>query len=206
MNIRNILGPSRNFFLLALVVALQVSCSMNRCKQVVDPNPKPATVEPTADATENKDRNGPWATPPHNPSMTQMPNQNSSTSKPTNLEPQNESTAASTTGKTKTPTTIAAPPTAAPSDVENGDKNAPTVKIFKYDGSRQCGQGTPQKIDEMAKSLKGIQILSQENKNDGMMRIQMCGAPTGNANIYEIYQKDMKKAFKKGFREWKPES
>jgi hypothetical protein len=55
----------------------------------------------------------------------------------------------------------------------------------------------------MAKQLKNIKILTQEKKNDGMMRIQMCGAPSGVANVFEIEQKNLKKAIKMGFREWK---
>lgn len=79
-----------------------------------------------------------------------------------------------------------------------------SVHVYKYDNSRQCGQGSKAiSLEEMAKQLKNIKIISQSKKNDGMMRIQMCGAPTGEANVYEIDQKDLKKAVKLGFREWK---
>ncbi len=35
-----------------------------------------------------------------------------------------------------------------------------------------------------------------------MMRIQVCGAPTGNSNVYEIDRKDLEAALKVGFKEW----
>lgn len=76
------------------------------------------------------------------------------------------------------------------------------VKVYKEDGSRQCGQGKAVSIKEMQKQLKNIQIFSAENKNDGMIRIQLCGTPTGNSNVYEIDRKDLEAALKAGFKEW----
>jgi hypothetical protein len=54
----------------------------------------------------------------------------------------------------------------------------------------------------MQKDLGGIQVFSSENKHDGMMRIQVCGAPTGYANVYEIDEKDLEAALKAGFKKW----
>lgn len=76
------------------------------------------------------------------------------------------------------------------------------VKVCKTDGSLQCGQGNPISLEEMQKQLKGIKVYSSLNKNDGLMRIQVCGAPTGNHNIYEIDRKDLEAALKAGFKEW----
>lgn len=76
------------------------------------------------------------------------------------------------------------------------------VKVFKYDGSLQCGQGKKIAPAEMQKDLKGIEVFSSSNQNDGMMRIQLCGSPTGNANVYEIDRKDLDAALKLGFKEW----
>ena len=76
------------------------------------------------------------------------------------------------------------------------------VKVFKADGSLQCGQGKAVSVAEMQKQLKGITVYSSMNKNDGMMRIQVCGAPTGNSNVYEIDRKDLDAALKLGFKEW----
>lgn len=76
------------------------------------------------------------------------------------------------------------------------------VKIYKPDGSLQCGQGKKIALDDMEKELEGIKVYNKENKNDGLMRIQMCGTPTGYNNVYEIDKMDLEKALKKGFKEW----
>jgi PBP1b-binding outer membrane lipoprotein LpoB len=76
------------------------------------------------------------------------------------------------------------------------------VKIFKADGSLQCNQGVKINLDTMAKELEGIQIFSSENKHDGLMRIQLCGKPTGNNNVYEINVTDLDKALALGFKKW----
>lgn len=76
------------------------------------------------------------------------------------------------------------------------------VKVHKPDGSLQCGQGKAIPVAEMQKQLKGILVHSASNKNDGMMRIQLCGSPTGNSNVYEIDRKDLEAALKLGFKEW----
>lgn len=76
------------------------------------------------------------------------------------------------------------------------------VKVYKPDGTLQCNQGKQIPMAEMAKQLAGIQIFSQENLSDGMMRIQVCGAPTGQSNVYEIPKVELKKAIGLGFKEW----
>lgn len=76
------------------------------------------------------------------------------------------------------------------------------VKVYKADGSLQCGQGKAVPVAEMQKQLKNIKVYSSANKNDGMMRIQVCGSPTGNNNVYEIDRKDLEAALKAGFKEW----
>lgn len=83
-----------------------------------------------------------------------------------------------------------------------GSSNVDRVKVFKPDGTLQCKQGKLIPLGEMQKELTGIQIYSAENKNDGMMRIQVCGSPTGNSNVYEISRADLEKALSKGFKEW----
>ncbi len=79
------------------------------------------------------------------------------------------------------------------------------VKVYKPDGSLQCGQGKKIDLEKMSKELKGIQIFSKENKNDGLMRIQVCGAPTGSCNVFQIDQKDSEAALKLGFKVWTQE-
>lgn len=76
------------------------------------------------------------------------------------------------------------------------------VFIYKPDGSQQCGMGEKIDVNEMKKELGKIQVFSQESKHDGMMRIQVCGQPTGQCNVYEIALKDFDEAAKLGFKKW----
>lgn len=76
------------------------------------------------------------------------------------------------------------------------------TKVFKYDGTLQCGMGKAISISDMQKELTGIVVYSAENKNDGLMRIQVCGAPTGKANVFEIDKSSLDKAKENGFKEW----
>lgn len=82
------------------------------------------------------------------------------------------------------------------------EKKVKTVKIYRYDGTLQCGMGKRISIDEMQKELKEIPVLSSAHLNDGLMRIQLCGSPTGDANVYEIEETHLEKAKALGFREW----
>ncbi|MBX2995984.1 MAG: hypothetical protein KF681_14255 [Bdellovibrionaceae bacterium] len=84
----------------------------------------------------------------------------------------------------------------------NEVKPTDRVKVFKADGSLQCGQGKAIPVAEMQKQLKGITVFSAVNKMDGLMHIQACGTPTGQSNVYEIDRADLEKAKKLGFREW----
>ena len=79
---------------------------------------------------------------------------------------------------------------------------ADRVKVHKPDGSQQCGMGKAVSVSEMQKQLGSIQIHKAYNKNDGLMRIQVCGTATGNSNVYEIDRKDLAEAIKAGFKEW----
>lgn len=76
------------------------------------------------------------------------------------------------------------------------------VYVYKADGSLQCGQGQKIAPNEMAKELAPIQVFSSETKNDGLMRIQVCGHPTGYCNVYEISEDDLEQALKLGFKKW----
>lgn len=77
-----------------------------------------------------------------------------------------------------------------------------TTKVYKYDGSLQCGMGKSVSLEDMKVELKGVKVYSFVHKNDGLMRIQLCGSPTGNANVYEISRDDLEKVLALGFREW----
>ena len=84
------------------------------------------------------------------------------------------------------------------------DKKDLTQRVFVYkpDGSLQCGQGEKIELDLMRKDLGSIEVFSSANKSDGMMRIQLCGSPTGYNNVYEIKLSDLEVAIKLGFKKW----
>ena len=77
------------------------------------------------------------------------------------------------------------------------------VTVYKADGSLQCGMGEAVALTVMKKELGSIKVFNSYKRSDGMMRIQLCGSPTGNCNFYEIDQKDLTAALAAGFLEWK---
>lgn len=75
-----------------------------------------------------------------------------------------------------------------------------SIRVAKPDGSLQCEMRAGMLLEEMAKDqLPGVKILSAEKLNDGLMRIQTCGAETGLMNVYTIRHQDLRKAQKAGF-------
>ena len=76
------------------------------------------------------------------------------------------------------------------------------IKVAKEDGTLQCSRGKLIALADMQKDLKEITVFSSSNQNDGMMRIQVCGSPTGNYNVYEILEADLEKAKSFGFKLW----
>jgi len=76
------------------------------------------------------------------------------------------------------------------------------VKVFKYDGSLQCGSGRAIPVEEMQLQLKAVKVFSAANKMDGLMHMQLCGSPTGKANVYEIDRHQLPEVIKLGFKEW----
>lgn len=102
-----------------------------------------------------------------------------------------------------------APPTTPPiKEAQNNAMDANLgatsrrVLVYKYDGSLQCGQGKGVSADSMAKDLKGINVFSSSKRKDGLMHIQVCGAATGSANVFEINEPDLSQAEKRGFKKW----
>lgn len=91
---------------------------------------------------------------------------------------------------------------AAPPPIEEPKMTTERVKVFKYDGSLQCGMGKPISPSDMQKELGAIKVYSAENKYDGLMHVQACGTITGKANVYEIDKKDLEAAQKAGFKLW----
>ena len=71
--------------------------------------------------------------------------------------------------------------------------SADTVRVFRYDGSLQCGMGQAVPLDDMAKELTAvnIRVLSSEKRVVPGFIIALCGAPTGIANVYEIAKDDL---------------
>ena len=95
------------------------------------------------------------------------------------------------------------PGTAVEGGVMKDDRGGPqveTVFVFKPDGSLQCGERVGIAVQSMEQELRGIQVFSRNNRPDGMMRIQVCGAPTGQINVYEIPATSLSEAEKRGFK------
>lgn len=109
---------------------------------------------------------------------------------------------AKTTETTTTVSTSKAGEASGASAMANTSTPQERIKVYKYDGSLQCGQGKAVPVSEMAKELKGIKIYSSENKQDTLMRTMVCGTPTGQANVYEIDKASLPAAKKAGFKEW----
>jgi hypothetical protein len=82
--------------------------------------------------------------------------------------------------------------------------NSAKLKIFvyKYDGSKQCEQGTGTDLKTMGAELSSMKVFSMSKKSDGQIRVQVCGALTGMANVYEISSADFAKAEALGFKKW----
>ncbi|MCB0411947.1 MAG: hypothetical protein KDD22_05435, partial [Bdellovibrionales bacterium] len=108
--------------------------------------------------------------------------------------------------KVQNPQTEPAPITSAddknslPDDFSMKPASQDRVFVFKYDGSLQCNQGNPLTPQKMREELGQIKVYSMEKRHDGQMHIQVCGASTGEANVYEIAKADLEKALKKGFK------
>ena len=77
------------------------------------------------------------------------------------------------------------------------------VRVYKPDGSLQCGMGQRLTPEVMSEQLSGVRVFSMKNQDDGFIHIQACGTPTGKINVYEISMADLEKASKAGFKEWK---
>jgi hypothetical protein len=72
---------------------------------------------------------------------------------------------------------------------------ADTVRVFRYDGSLQCGMGQAVPLEDMAKELAAahITVLTSEKRVVPGFIIALCGAPTGLANVYEIAADDLRR-------------
>jgi hypothetical protein len=77
-----------------------------------------------------------------------------------------------------------------------------TIFVSKSDESKQCDAASGVSLSEMQTQLNEITVYSAVKKSDGLMHIALCGAETGNYNVYEIAAIDIEKATKIGFSEW----
>lgn len=77
-----------------------------------------------------------------------------------------------------------------------------TVWVAKGDGSKQCGPKTGITTPGMAAAeakQAGIIVHKAKAGNDGRMRSQQCGQPTGATVELEISRNDLRKALSLGF-------
>jgi len=77
----------------------------------------------------------------------------------------------------------------------------PTVEVYRYDGTLQCGLGKERPMAAMAEELgaAGIEVLASRKAKDGLEHIAVCGASTGAINVYTIAQADLAVAESMGF-------
>lgn len=89
--------------------------------------------------------------------------------------------------------TTALPPAIVPSG---------PVEVYRPDGSRQCEEGSGVPREAMAAELTaaGVRVLDSRTGTDGLMRIAVCGAPTGTIHIFRIEAAGLATAEALGFR------
>jgi hypothetical protein len=82
-----------------------------------------------------------------------------------------------------------------------GTYAASTLFVFRHDGTIQCDKSPGVALDSMEQELRsaGIKVLSSRKGYDGREGIALCGAPTGQINIYEILSSDVSEALRLGF-------
>jgi hypothetical protein len=77
-----------------------------------------------------------------------------------------------------------------------------STEVYKPDGTIQCERGKEISLTAMARDLRrsGIGILDSRKGHDGRYRMTMCGASTGNINIFSIFLRDFSEAEQIGFQ------
>lgn len=83
-----------------------------------------------------------------------------------------------------------------------GTSAANTLFVFKPDGTLQCDKSPGVTLGSMAQELRSvdIKVFSSRKGYDGREGIALCGAPTGQINVYEIASSDVSKALGLGFK------
>lgn len=84
----------------------------------------------------------------------------------------------------------------------NDNDKAETVLIFKYKSSVQCAPDSGIILDDMAAELStaNIKVLCASDAHDGNVTITLCGAETGEINVYEINKSALINAENIGFQ------
>ena len=87
------------------------------------------------------------------------------------------------------------------------EKAAPpeSVWIARSEGSLQCEPDSGKKIEATVAELKaaGIAVLESRASDDGKMRAQMCGMPTGKRHEVRVERGSLARAKELGFAESK---
>ena len=84
-----------------------------------------------------------------------------------------------------------------------GDFPNSTNFVFKPDGTIHCDKSEGLALDFMEQELRSadIHVFSSRKGYDGREGIAVCGAPTGQINIYEIASSDVSEALDLGFNQ-----
>ena len=84
---------------------------------------------------------------------------------------------------------------------QHGEPSVTYVKVYKYDGSVQCGHtGVEQDTMVLELTKAGIDVVCSQKGHDGLMRTTVCGADTGKLNIYTIDSTNLSNAEVIGFK------
>ena len=85
----------------------------------------------------------------------------------------------------------------------DGNPSVRTIFVFKLDGTNHCEPCAGLDLDSMELELQaaGIEVFSRRKGYDGREGIAICGAPTGQINIYEIASGDLSAALSLGFKQ-----
>lgn len=85
----------------------------------------------------------------------------------------------------------------------DGDSLTRTLFVYKLDGTMHCEHAMGVSLDSMEHELTtaGIKVFSRRKSYDGREGVAVCGAPTGQINVYEIASSDVPTALSLGFKQ-----
>ena len=81
------------------------------------------------------------------------------------------------------------------------NQSVSSVYAYKLDGTKQCETDPEITLVTMEQDLisAGVKVISRRRGFDGREGIALCGAPTGQINIYEISSSDLPVAIGQDF-------